>query len=197
MKRKRKLNKPVRESDETSKEAIDILATIVNDLQSLGDSADSDSMVPEEDGGLSPKAREQLASDAFKANDILTRTLSSIESEPQNESAEFRNLRTYIRELLISEQVVGFNIGAAPAAAKYGSGALGDSAGDDEDYLSLGTSSGSTEVPVDADSEEESGALDSDLQTLTQQRQKELNKGDTVDARATGRQLSAVRSKLG
>jgi len=100
-------------------------------------------------------------------------------------------LRKIIREALL-EQVVGFNLGSAPAAAKYGA-AQADDSNDDDDFLSVGD----TSVPVEPGSQEEVGSLKSDVQTLTQQRQKELNKGNTVTARSTGRQLGAVTKKLG
>jgi len=99
-------------------------------------------------------------------------------------------LRRLIREALL-EQVVGFNLGSAPAAAKYGS--VSASSSDDEDFLSIGD----TSVPTDPGSEEETSSLDSDVQTLTQKRQQQLNKGDAVDATSTGRQLGAVTKKLG
>ena len=102
-----------------------------------------------------------------------------------------RVLRRIIREALL-EQVVGFNVGAAPAAAKYGSSQIDDS-GDDDDFLSVGD----TSVPVEPGSQEEVGSLKSDVQTLTQDRQKELDKNNAPAATSTGRQLSAVRKKLG
>lgn len=60
-----------------------------------------------------------------------------------------------------------------------------------DDYLATG----STMTPVGPDSEEDTQAMDSDIRKLTQQRQDQLDKGETVDAEDTGRQLQDIMDK--
>lgn len=77
----------------------------------------------------------------------------------------------------ICEQVLGYTP-PKPAAQK-------------DDYLATG----STMVPVEPDSEEDTQAMDSDIRKLTQQRQDQLDKGETVGAEDTGRQLQDIMDK--
>jgi len=64
---------------DTTDAAIEILSTIVNDLQNLGDEAAAGLMAPEEDGGLSVAAQTTLGNDVQAANDILTQLLAKLE----------------------------------------------------------------------------------------------------------------------
>ena len=191
-------NRLLTEDIKTIEDVIEILGKVVNDIQLVGDITDN-VMSTDTSGGVLPDG-SQLdinSDDLSKANDILSTVLASAEaSKDRLPEAKSRLLRLLIREALALEQVVGFNIGSAPAAAKYGSGDLSSSSSDD-DLLSLGTTSGESEVSVGDDSDEEQGATDSELQTLTKQRQKQLNKNNAVDATSTGRQLSALKSRTG
>ena len=54
---------------------------------------------------------------------------------------------------------------------------------------------GSSITPVETGSEEDTQAMDSDIRKLTQQRQDQLDKGETVDAEDTGRQLQDIMDK--
>ncbi len=60
-----------------------------------------------------------------------------------------------------------------------------------DDYLKTG----STMIPVEPDSEEDTQAMDSDIRKLTQQRQDQLDGGETIDAEDTGRQLQDIMDK--
>lgn len=180
------------EDIKTIEDVIEILGKVVNDIQLVDDLTDNAMLADTSD-----KAQLDISDDLSKANNVLSKVLASIEnSKDRLPEAKSRLLRLLIRETLALEQVVGFNIGSAPAAAKYGSGDLSSSSSDD-DLLSLGTTSGESEVSVGDDSDEERGATDSELQTLTKQRQKQLNKNNAVDATSTGRQLSALKSRTG
>lgn len=81
-----------------------------------------------------------------------------------------RITRAQIRR--ICEQVLGYT----PPEAH---------SGESDDYLQTG----STMRPAKPGSEEETQAVDTSVRKLTQQRQDQLDKGDTVDAEDTGRQL--------
>lgn len=180
------------EDIKTIEDVIEILGKVVNDIQLVDDLTDNAMLADTSD-----KAQLDISDGLSKANNVLSKVLASIEnSKDRLPEAKSRLLRLLIRETLALEQVVGFNIGSAPAAAKYGSGDLSSSSSDD-DLLSLGTTSGESEVSVGDDSDEERGATDSELQTLTKQRQKQLNKNNAVDATSTGRQLSALKSRTG
>lgn len=185
-------NRLLSEEVKSIDDVIEILGKVVNDIQLIDDITDNLMLT-----NISDNEQLDASNDLSKANDILSAVLANIEaSKDQLPEAKSRLLRLLIRETLALEQVVGFNIGSAPAAAKYGSGTLSSSSSDD-DLLSLGTTSGESEVPVGDDSDEEQGATDSELQTLTKQRQKQLNKNNAVDATSTGRQLSALKSRTG
>ena len=81
------------------------------------------------------------------------------------------------------EQVVGYE---APKDSE-------EEANDDSGYLSVG------DMGVDASDDSEKGKQYSGQQvrSLTQQRQKQLDKGDTVDAEDTGQELGMARSIRG
>lgn len=75
----------------------------------------------------------------------------------------------------ICEQVVGYHAPQQPQ----------------DDYLSMG----SEMMSVEPGSDEDTQAMDSDLRKLTKQRQDQLDKGDTIDAEDTGRQLQDLVAK--
>ena len=93
---------------------------------------------------------------------------------------EFK-LRRIIRQALI-EQVVGYE---APAQAK-------DDA-QNPDYVDDGDVSVSTPQGSPQDTEATGDAV----RQLTQQRQKQLDSGETVDAEETGRELGGMRKRRG
>ena len=92
-------------------------------------------------------------------------------------------LRMIIREALM-EQVVGYE---PPKDSEE------EANSEDSGYLSVGDMG----VDVSTDSEKGKQYSGQQVQSLTQQRQKELNKGDTVDAEATGAELGTARSIRG
>ena len=67
------------------------------------------------------------------------------------------------------------------------------SSSDDEEYID----DGSVSEPAQKGDPSSQRATASSVRTLTQQRQKQLNKGDAVSADETGRQLGAVRKTRG
>ena len=90
-------------------------------------------------------------------------------------------LRQVIRHVL-REQVVGYI-----PPKKNGSGNGG--------YLSMGDMG--VDVSLDDESTDEQQASAEQVKTLTQQRQQDLDKGDTVDAESEGEQLGMARRMRG
>ena len=93
-----------------------------------------------------------------------------------------RQLRMIIREALL-EQVVGYK------APDEGSEESSDGGG----YLGVGDMG----VDTDIGSEAETQASGQQVRSLTKQRQKQLDKGDAVDADGTGQELSLGRRMRG
>tara|TARA_R100000808_G_scaffold24984_2_gene60198 strand:+ start:2947 stop:3240 length:294 start_codon:yes stop_codon:yes gene_type:complete len=93
---------------------------------------------------------------------------------------EYR-LRNVIREIL-REQVVGYT---APQ----------EKSDDDEGFLAVGDMGMDTSLSGD-DVDEEQASADQ-VKKLTQQRQQDLDQGDTVDAQNVGQQLGMARRMRG
>ena len=90
-------------------------------------------------------------------------------------------LRQLIRGLL-QEQIVGY---APPQKKDSGDGG----------YLSVGDMG--VDVSLDDESTDETQASAEQVKKLTQQRQQDLDKGNTVDAEGEGEQLSMARRMRG
>ena len=92
-----------------------------------------------------------------------------------------RQLRCLVRDILL-EQVVGYE---APKQAEEEE--------QNPDYVDDGAVSMSSAQGSQPDKE----ATQDAVKQLTQQRQVQLDKGETVDASETGRELGAVRQRRG
>jgi HAMP domain-containing protein len=109
-----------------------------------------------------------------------------------------RHLRRIIRAA-IQEQVVGYNAPAKsyddPEGDDPPSSPGKDPTGsDDQGYLSVGSMG--VDTPLHGSTDEQQASAQQ-VQTLTQQRQKALDKGDTVGAEDAGKQLSIGRRMRG
>ncbi len=102
----------------------------------------------------------------------------------KRESTDIREkiLRAKIRELLVKEQVVGYT---APQEKKSDGGG----------YLSVGDMGVDTTLGDDSTDEDQASA--NQVRKLTQQRQQDLDSGDTVDAENVGQQLGMARKMRG
>jgi hypothetical protein len=91
-----------------------------------------------------------------------------------------RQLRRIIREVILSEQVIGYT----PQSKK--------SADDNEGYETVGTMG--VDVNMDDDSLDTQQATSQNIRSLTVQRQQALDKDDIEGAEETGQQLSKAAS---
>jgi len=144
---------------------------------------------------------------------ITNRQLRKIIRESLHEELTERHLRRLIRSAL-REQVVGYK--APPksyddpigSSSRSSSGSSKGSSGGSEavtgkpdvsddggGYLSVGDMGVDTSIS-DPDTDEKQASADQ-VKKLTQQRQKALNKGDTVDAQNVGQQLGLARKIRG
>mgnify|MGYP003657292909 CR=1 FL=1 len=97
-----------------------------------------------------------------------------------------KELRKLIREIL-KEQVVGYT----PPSKSSDSG-------DDEDFMQAGDlSSPSSANPTETDDPEDEEQLQTQRQQMNKQRQKDMNKGDTVSANYDGRIAKKLQKSTG
>jgi hypothetical protein len=98
-----------------------------------------------------------------------------------------KNLRELIREILV-EQVVGYTPPSSSSSSSSG----------DEDFIEDGDiSSPAPAHPDETDSAEDEGQLQAQRQQNSQQRQKDLDKGDAVAANYDGRVAQKLQKTTG